>query len=189
MFKTKHGLLALSVGRVFIVAVFAVGVPGCGGGGSSTTTPPQTVTVAVTSSGSSVLLGNMQQFTAKVTGTSSTAVSWSVNGISGGNTALGTISSTGLYTAPQDLPTPPNVTREWQRSSNYRQRHLSKCRSQSLDHFVGVSRGNSSTARHNQQRRTPRRQGKLGGQRCGEWKFGRGNDCRHMCRNSFVYCS
>jgi hypothetical protein len=110
MFKTKHGLLALSVGRVFIVAVFAVGVPGCGGGGSSTTTPPQTVTVAVTSSGSSVLLGNMQQFTAKVTGTSSTAVSWSVNGISGGNTALGTISSTGLYTAPQDLPTPPNVT-------------------------------------------------------------------------------
>ena len=111
MFKTKHGLLALSVGRVFIVAVLAVGVPGCGGGGSSTTTtPPQTVTVAVTSSGSSVLLGNMQQFTAKVTGTSSTAVSWSVNGISGGNSMLGTISNTGLYTAPQDLPNPATVT-------------------------------------------------------------------------------
>lgn len=111
MFKTKHGLLALSVGRVFIVAVLAVGVPGCGGGGSSTTTtPPQTVTVAVTSSGSSVLLGNMQQFTANVTGTSSTAVSWSVNGISGGNTIVGTISNTGLYTAPQDLPNPATVT-------------------------------------------------------------------------------
>src|SRR5271169_5708838 len=111
MFKTKHALLALSVGRVFIAAVLAVGVPGCGGGGSSTTTtPPQTVTVAVTSSGSSVLLGNMQQFTANVTGTPNTAVSWSVNGISGGNSMLGTISTTGLYTAPQDLPNPATVT-------------------------------------------------------------------------------
>jgi parallel beta-helix repeat protein len=111
MFKTKHGLLALSIGRVFIVAVSAVGVPGCGGGGSSTTTtPPQAVTVAVTSSGSSVLLGNTQQFTAEVTGTSNRAVSWSVNGISGGNSMLGTISSTGLYTAPQDLPNAATVT-------------------------------------------------------------------------------
>ena len=111
MLKTGHGLLALSVGRVFTVAVLAVGLPGCGGGGSSTTTtPPQAVTVALTSSGSSVLLGNMQQFTAKVTGTSNTAVSWSVNGISGGNSMLGTISNTGLYTAPQDLPNPAIVT-------------------------------------------------------------------------------
>jgi len=108
MFNAKHGLLAFSVG---IVAVLTVGVPGCGGGGSSTTTtPPQAVTVAVTSSGSSVLLGNVQQFTAKVTGASSTAVSWSVNGISGGNSMLGTISNTGLYTAPQDLPNPATVT-------------------------------------------------------------------------------
>jgi len=111
MFKTKHGLPALSVRRAFIVAVLAVGVSGCGGGGSSTTTtPPQAVTVAVTSSESSVLLGNMQQFTAKVTGTSNTAVSWSVNGIPGGNSMLGTISNAGLYTAPQDLPNPATVT-------------------------------------------------------------------------------
>jgi parallel beta-helix repeat protein len=111
MFKTKHGLPALSVGRVFIAAVAAMGVQGCGGGASSTTiTPPHVVTVAVTSSASSVLLGNMQQFTATVTGTSSPEVSWSVNGISGGNSMLGTISNTGLYTAPQDLPNPATVT-------------------------------------------------------------------------------
>jgi len=111
MFKTKHGLPALSVGRVFIAAVAAMGVQGCGGGASSTTiTPPHVVTVAVTSSASSVLLGNMQQFTATVTGTSSLEVSWSVNGISGGNSMLGTISNTGLYTAPQDLPNPATVT-------------------------------------------------------------------------------
>jgi parallel beta-helix repeat protein len=111
MFKTKNGLLALSVGKVFIVAVLSVGVPGCGGGGSSTTTAPaQAVTVAVTSSSSSVLLGNMQQFTSKVTGSSNSAVSWSVNGVSGGNSTVGTISNTGLYTAPQDLPNPATVT-------------------------------------------------------------------------------
>jgi parallel beta-helix repeat protein len=64
----------------------------------------------VSSSSSSVLLGNTQQFTATVTGTSNTAVTWSVNGISGGNSTGGTISSAGLYTAPQDLPNPANVT-------------------------------------------------------------------------------
>src|ERR1700687_4775436 len=111
MFKTKQGLPALSFGRVFIAAVAAIGVQGCGGGASSTTPPPpQVVTVAVTSSASSVLLGNMQQFTATVTGTSNTAVSWSVNSISGGNSTLGTISNAGLYTAPQDLPNPATVT-------------------------------------------------------------------------------
>jgi parallel beta-helix repeat protein len=82
---------------------------GCAGGGGSSG-PPQSVTVKVSSSSSSVLLGNTQQLTATVTGTSNTAVSWSVNGISGGNATAGTISSAGLYTAPGDLPTPVGVT-------------------------------------------------------------------------------
>lgn len=43
-------------------------------------------------------------FAATVTGTSNTAVSWSVNGASGGNAASGTITSAGVYTAPGDLP-------------------------------------------------------------------------------------
>ena len=42
------------------------------------------------------------QFTATVTGTSNTAVTWS---IVGGNAALGVISSTGQYTAPASVPT------------------------------------------------------------------------------------
>jgi hypothetical protein len=57
-----------------------------------------------------VVLGNTQQFTATVTGTSNSAVTWNVNGISGGNSTVGTVSGTGLYTAPQDLPNPANVT-------------------------------------------------------------------------------
>jgi parallel beta-helix repeat protein len=57
-----------------------------------------------------VLLGNTQQFTAKVTGTLNTAVTWTVNGIQGGNSMVGTISSSGLYTAPAALPNSTNVT-------------------------------------------------------------------------------
>ncbi len=83
---------------------FLILLEGCGA------PPPQSVTVTVSSSSSSVLLGNTQQFTATVTGISNTAVTWSVNGVSGGNSTVGTISSTGLYTAPQDLPNPSNVT-------------------------------------------------------------------------------
>ena len=64
----------------------------------------------VSSSSSSVLLGNTQQLTATVTGTSNTAVTWSVNGVPGGNSTAGTISGAGLYTAPKDLPNPATVT-------------------------------------------------------------------------------
>jgi parallel beta-helix repeat protein len=85
---------------------------GCGGGSSYTPPPPppQSVTVMVSSSSASVLLGNTQQLTATVTGTSNTTVTWSVNGIPGGNSAAGTISSGGLYTAPKDLPNPATAT-------------------------------------------------------------------------------
>ncbi len=88
---------------------FLIGLGGCGGSNSSTP-PPQSVTVMVSSSSSSVLLGNAQQLTATVTGTSNTAVTWSVNGVPGGNSTAGTISSAGLYTAPRDLPNPATVT-------------------------------------------------------------------------------
>ncbi len=51
----------------------------------------------------------MQQFTATVSNTSNTAASWSVNGIPGGNSAVGTVSAGGLYTAPTNLPSPAVV--------------------------------------------------------------------------------
>ena len=41
-----------------------------------------------------------QQFTATVSGTSNTLVTWEVNGVQGGGTGTGTIGSSGLYTAP-----------------------------------------------------------------------------------------
>jgi hypothetical protein len=68
--------------------------------------------VAVTVSPQSMAMttGAQQAFTATVTNTSMTSVSWMVNGIAGGNSAFGTIDKTGTYTAPPYVPIPPNVT-------------------------------------------------------------------------------
>jgi uncharacterized protein (DUF1800 family) len=58
--------------------------------------------VAVSFSDKSVTLpaGATRQFTPTVTGTTNTAVTWTVNGVAGGNTSVGTIDATGKYTAP-----------------------------------------------------------------------------------------
>ncbi|MFY9976895.1 MAG: hypothetical protein WAK22_01610, partial [Candidatus Sulfotelmatobacter sp.] len=52
---------------------------------------------------STVAPSSTQQFTATIQGISNTAVSWSVDGIAGGNSSVGTISASGLYTAPSAL--------------------------------------------------------------------------------------
>ena len=54
-------------------------------------------------------LGNQATFTASVTNTEDTAVSWSVNGVPGGNVTLGTITSAGVYAVPADMPSPSTV--------------------------------------------------------------------------------
>lgn len=52
-----------------------------------------------------VQITETQQFTATL------AVDhWEVNGVGGGNSTVGTISATGLYTAPDSVPTPATVT-------------------------------------------------------------------------------
>jgi hypothetical protein len=47
-----------------------------------------------------------QQFTVSGDGTSNTQVTWQVNGATGGSPSVGTVDSTGLYTAPTVVPTP-----------------------------------------------------------------------------------
>jgi len=63
------------------------------------------ISVSVSPSGVSVPLGATQQFTAYVSGTSNTAVTWEVDGVAGGNATVGTIDATGLYTAPSTAGT------------------------------------------------------------------------------------
>ena len=45
------------------------------------------------------------QYKATVTGLTNTAVTWEINGVVGGNSKLGTITTNGLYTAPATIPT------------------------------------------------------------------------------------
>jgi polygalacturonase len=66
------------------------------------------VTVAV-SGPASVLFGQTGQYNAVVTGVTSQAVTWMVNGTAGGSTAQGTISASGLYTAPASAPPTPVI--------------------------------------------------------------------------------
>lgn len=76
-------------------------------GGSSTPPAPG---VAVSPATANVQEGGTQQFTATVTNSSDMAVTWQVNGVAGGNSAVGTITSNGLYTAPDVIPSPASVT-------------------------------------------------------------------------------
>jgi|HubBroStandDraft_6_1064221.scaffolds.fasta_scaffold02109_6 hypothetical protein len=68
------------------------------------------VTVMVQPTGAVVALGATQQFQATVTGSTDTAVTWEVNGVANGNAISGTVSGTGLYTAPAVMPSPASVT-------------------------------------------------------------------------------
>jgi uncharacterized protein (DUF1800 family) len=70
-------------------------------GGVAVTVAPITATVRT---------GNQQTFTATVTGALNLSVTWAVNAVPGGNSTSGTISATGVYTAPLVLPTPNTVT-------------------------------------------------------------------------------
>jgi hypothetical protein len=63
------------------------------------------ITVAISPTSAAVAAAATQQFTASVTGSSNTAVNWSVDGVSGGNSTVGTISATGLYSAPSTAGT------------------------------------------------------------------------------------
>lgn len=68
---------------------------------------PAGVTVAISPASASVQTGTTRQFTATVTGSANTAVTWRVSDIVGGNATVGTISSSGLYTAPNNAPANP----------------------------------------------------------------------------------
>ena len=66
----------------------------------------QPVTVGV-SGPANVLFGQTGQYTATVTGSSTTMVTWLVNSVAGGSASEGTISASGVYTAPAIAPVTP----------------------------------------------------------------------------------
>ena len=101
--KTRIGFFALLTAGAWTL--------GCGGGGAVAPPPPPhpSITVNVTPPSGSIVLGNQTTFIAIVSNANDTSVSWSVNGVMGGSSTIGTITSTGFYTAPADLPSPATV--------------------------------------------------------------------------------
>jgi len=73
---------------------------------------PATVSISVSPNPTSVRAGGGQTFTATVSGTSNTAVTWQVNGTTGGSVATGTIDASGSYAAPSVVPASNVVTIE-----------------------------------------------------------------------------
>ena len=85
----------------------AIGLSGCSAGTATVSTPQIQVSV---SGSSSVRLGSTTQFTASVSNTTNTAVTWQVNGTTGGSNAAGTINTAGLYTPPATMPVSNTMT-------------------------------------------------------------------------------
>jgi hypothetical protein len=101
------GLLAFCVWLV-AMALSALELFGCAG--VTTTQTPVAITVMISPTSVTVAVGGTQQFTATLQNTSNTAVTWQVNGVTGGNATVGTVSSSGVYTAPGVAPSPATVT-------------------------------------------------------------------------------
>ena len=69
-----------------------------------------TIGVAISPTSAALQVGKSQQFRATVSGTTNAAVTWKVNGITGGNSTVGTISTAGFYTAPSAVPSGGSVS-------------------------------------------------------------------------------
>lgn len=89
-----------------ILAFLSIVAGGCSSGTPSSSAPAVTLNLTSTA----VSVGGSVQFQALVVNTTNQTVTWEVNGITGGNTTLGTIDTTGLYIAPPVVPTPNAVT-------------------------------------------------------------------------------
>jgi len=95
---------------LWLVLALIVMHTGCAGTTKTTAPPPAQVSVSVVPSAANVRVGATQSFTASVTGSTNQNVNWSVNGVAGGNAASGTISASGVYTAPASLPNSNAIT-------------------------------------------------------------------------------
>ena len=95
-----------------LVGTLALFSAGCGGLGSSQNQPPPPPQSQLTMNPQSATVAgdNTQQFAAQASDGSSPDLAWSVNGVVGGSATTGTISTAGLFTAPEFPPTPNKIT-------------------------------------------------------------------------------
>ena len=88
-------------GWLGLAMALSVGLAGCSNNNTTA------VTLSISPTSATVLLGTSIQFVPSEAG-SQNGIQWSVDGINNGNATVGTIDSTGLYTAPEMLPVPPS---------------------------------------------------------------------------------
>ncbi|MBZ5630566.1 MAG: Ig-like domain-containing protein [Acidobacteriia bacterium] len=104
---TSGGLYTAPLGAT-TVTVTVVSTADATQAASATVTVALPISISPTTA--AINLSGTVQFSAAVAFSSNTAVTWQVNGASGGNASIGTISTSGLYTAPASLPNPNIVT-------------------------------------------------------------------------------
>jgi len=103
--RALRSKLSFLLGLCLLMAIVSTS---CGSVASSSAPPPVVVTLSPASA--QPFAGTTVPFTANVQNAVSSAVSWQVNTLQGGNPTIGTISDSGVFTAPDTVPTPPNVT-------------------------------------------------------------------------------
>jgi len=85
----------------------------CGGGSSAPRTqnpPPASATLIVSPASATLPLGASRSFSVRASSGTTPAVTWSVNGVAGGNAEVGTITDKGFYSAPDSFPADNTVT-------------------------------------------------------------------------------
>ncbi|HYC57065.1 MAG TPA: DUF1800 domain-containing protein [Candidatus Binatia bacterium] len=97
--RTPRTILKLFVSPAILSLAMTTGAAGAAIAGS----------VAVSPTAVTVPTGNTRAFVATVTGLSSTAVTWEVNGKAGGSPQTGTISTAGVYASPASIVTAPTI--------------------------------------------------------------------------------
>ncbi len=104
--RRVNGLFPLWITAAFLAGCSSVNSTSqnSGSGGNS-----GGVAVTLTPTSATVVVGQSAAFRATVTGSTNTAVTWEVNGVTGGNSTVGTIAN-GVYTAPAQVPSPASVT-------------------------------------------------------------------------------
>ena len=75
--------------------------------GTTSAPPPDDTTLTISPTTADVRVGSTQTFVPSIT---NETLTWSVNGVAGGNATVGTISTSGVYTAPATLPSPDTIT-------------------------------------------------------------------------------
>ncbi len=95
----RFALPACEAAFACLLGPMAVWVSGCGSS-YNPPPPPPVITLSVSPKRAAVTTGQTQTFTAAVTGSSNTSVTWEVDGTAGGSAGVGTINSSGVYTPP-----------------------------------------------------------------------------------------